>query len=52
MYTETLGQCLKQDLFQNLTKLDLTVNFVAEVTSLESLRVNSQLEELYMVGEL
>ncbi|XP_069777742.1 dynein axonemal assembly factor 11 isoform X6 [Narcine bancroftii] len=33
-----------------LKKLDLTVNFVGELTSVELLKVNVQLEELFLVG--
>ncbi|XP_051879952.1 LOW QUALITY PROTEIN: dynein axonemal assembly factor 11-like [Pristis pectinata] len=33
-----------------LKKLDLTVNFVGELTSVESLKVNVHLEELFLVG--
>ncbi|XP_043545336.1 dynein axonemal assembly factor 11 [Chiloscyllium plagiosum] len=33
-----------------LQKLDLTVNFVGELTSVESLKLNVHLQELYLVG--
>ncbi|XP_078254647.1 dynein axonemal assembly factor 11 isoform X3 [Rhinoraja longicauda] len=33
-----------------LNKLDLTVNFVGELTSVESLKANLHLEELFLVG--
>ncbi|XP_078488634.1 dynein axonemal assembly factor 11-like [Ciona intestinalis] len=35
---------------ESLTKLDLTVNFVGELTSVESLRKNIFLEDLYLTG--
>ena len=35
---------------ENLRKLDLTLNFVGQITSLLSLRQNLHLEELYLVG--
>lgn len=35
---------------ESLKKLDLTVNFVGELTSVESLKGNIFLEELYLVG--
>lgn len=41
---ENLEKC------ENLNKLDLTVNFIAELTSIESLRCNEFLHEMYMTG--
>eukprot|EP01137_Pigoraptor_chileana_P020964 Opistho-2@84038 len=41
---ENLGSC------ESLKKLDLTINFVAELTSIESLRENIHLRELYLTG--
>jgi len=35
---------------ESLKKLDLTVNFVGEISSIESLKNNEFLEELYLVG--
>ena len=35
---------------ENLEKLDLTVNFIADLTSVESLRANRELRELYLNG--
>ena len=35
---------------ESLKKLDLTANFVAELTSLDSLKVNTFLADLYMTG--
>ncbi|XP_028396014.1 protein tilB homolog [Dendronephthya gigantea] len=35
---------------ESLQKLDLTVNFVGELTSIESLRVNYRLQELFLTG--
>ena len=35
---------------ETLNKLDLTVNFVAKITSIESLRANKFLRELYLTG--
>ena len=37
---------------ESLQKLDLTVNFVGELTSIESLRVNYRLQELYVTTVL
>ena len=36
---------------ENLKKLDLTLNFVGQISSILSLRKNERLEELYLVGE-
>ena len=41
---ENLAKC------ENLKKLDLTVNFIVELTSIESLKNNFFLEEMYMTG--
>lgn len=41
---ENLEKC------ENLKKLDLTVNFIAELTTIESLRGNIFLQEMYMTG--
>ena len=35
---------------ESLQKLDLTVNFVGQVSSVESLRSNLHLRELFLVG--
>ena len=35
---------------ENLRKLDLTLNFVGQLSSVLSLRKNQHLEELYLVG--
>ena len=37
---------------ENLKKLDLTLNFVGQISSVLSLRQNMYLEELYLVGKL
>merc|ERR1712130_580598 len=35
---------------ENLTKLDLTLNFVGRISTIINLRKNQHLEELYLVG--
>lgn len=35
---------------ESLQKLDLTLNFIGELTSVESLRDNIHLEELFLTG--
>ena len=35
---------------ESLQKLDLTLNFIGELTSVESLQFNYNLEELYLTG--
>ena len=36
---------------ENLRKLDLTLNFVGQISSVLTLRKNRHLEELYLVGQ-
>ncbi len=35
---------------ENLEKLDLTLNFIGEVTSIEVLRTNTKLKSLFLMG--